>query len=89
VSCHFESQFISCTLNAFPFEPEHAYTKFAAYTILSHRGDFTAAAKTLADAGYGDRNGVTKSGLRTIAAPRVLARGGLRTISSKEVPTWR
>jgi putative DNA primase/helicase len=75
--------------NAAPFEPEHAYTKFATYALLYHRGDFTAAAKTLANAGYGDRNGVTKSGLRTIAAPRVLSRGGLRTIDAKEVPTWR
>ena len=75
--------------NVAPFESEQPYSKFAAYALLNHGGDFTAAAKTLADAGYGHRNGVTKSGLRTIAAPRVLARGGLRTIDAREVPPWR
>jgi putative DNA primase/helicase len=49
----------SYSTNAAPFELEHAYSKFAAYALLNHAGDFTAAAKSLADAGYGDRNGVT------------------------------
>lgn len=31
------------------FEPERGYTKFAAYTLLEHAGDFTAAARALAD----------------------------------------
>jgi hypothetical protein len=35
------------------FEPEKAYSKFAAYTILKHGGDFSAAARTLAAQGYG------------------------------------
>ncbi len=35
------------------FAPERGYTKFAAYTLLEHDGDFTAAAKTLAEEGYG------------------------------------
>jgi hypothetical protein len=35
------------------FEPEKAYSKFAAYTILEHGGDFSAAARTLAAQGYG------------------------------------
>lgn len=33
---------------ATPFEPERAYTKFAAYTLLEHQGDFGRAARTLA-----------------------------------------
>jgi P4 family phage/plasmid primase-like protien len=42
--------------NAFPFEPESAYTPFAAYTFLEHGGDFTAAAKALAEEGYGEKS---------------------------------
>jgi len=39
--------------NASPFEPEKSYSKFAAYALLKHAGDFTAAARALAAAGYG------------------------------------
>ena len=38
--------------NAAPFEPG-AYSPFNAYAILEHGGDFTAAANTLLEAGYG------------------------------------
>ncbi len=34
------------------FEPERAYTKFAAYTLLEHHGDFGQAARTLAEEGF-------------------------------------
>lgn len=37
------------------FEPERPYTKFAAYALLEHRGDYGAAAKALAAAGYGSQ----------------------------------
>lgn len=39
--------------NAHPFESETAYPKFAAYTLLNHDGDFSAAAGELASQGYG------------------------------------
>jgi hypothetical protein len=39
--------------NAAPFASETSYSKFAAYAILDHRGDFGAAAKALAAHGYG------------------------------------
>ena len=39
--------------NAAPFEPDTAYTPFAAYAVLEHSGDFTAAARTLGGQGYG------------------------------------
>jgi hypothetical protein len=69
--------------NAFPFEPDHAYSKFAAYTLLHHAGDFMAAVKALANEGYGDRNGVTAgdghappySGYRGYRGYRGLRRG--------------
>lgn len=36
------------------FESERPYSKFAAYTLLEHAGDYAAAAKALSAAGYGD-----------------------------------
>lgn len=39
--------------NAPPFEGGQSYHKFAAYTLLHHHGDYTAAARELARAGYG------------------------------------
>jgi hypothetical protein len=41
--------------NAHPLEPEQAYGKFRAYTLLHHDGDFKAAARELAKRGYGTR----------------------------------
>ena len=41
--------------NAAPFEAEMAYTPFAAYAMLEHRGDFAAAARILRDQGYGSQ----------------------------------
>jgi putative DNA primase/helicase len=41
--------------NAAPFEPDTAYTPFAAYALLEHRGDFPAAARVMARRGYGER----------------------------------
>ena len=35
------------------FEAEKGYTKFSAYTRLNHNGDFSAAARELAEMGYG------------------------------------
>ena len=39
--------------NADPFEPETAYSKFAAYAFLNHGGDFQAAARELKGNGFG------------------------------------
>lgn len=36
------------------FDSERPYTKFAAYTLLEHRGDYTEAARALRSLGYGD-----------------------------------
>jgi hypothetical protein len=41
------------TSSAPPFEPDTAYSRFAAYTLLEHRGDFAAATRALVLAGYG------------------------------------
>ena len=39
--------------NAQPFEAGRGYTKFSAYALLNHHGDFRAAAAALAAEGYG------------------------------------
>jgi len=41
--------------NAAPFEEERAYSKFAAFCLLNHGGDFAAAAKELAARGFGEQ----------------------------------
>ena len=38
-----------------PFDSERGYSKFSAYALLYHGGDYAAAAKTLSGMGYGDR----------------------------------
>ncbi len=38
-----------------PFDPDKSYSKFAAYAVLHHDGDFSAAGKALLRAGYGKR----------------------------------
>jgi putative DNA primase/helicase len=40
--------------SAYPFEDQAAYSLFAAYTLLEHSGDYSAAAKELASEGYGE-----------------------------------
>ena len=40
--------------NANPFEARRAYNKFAAYTLLNHEGDFSAAARELFKLGFGN-----------------------------------
>lgn len=37
-----------------PFETEKPYSKFGAYTLLHHEGDWSAAARDLASQGFGD-----------------------------------
>ena len=46
--------------NAAPFEPGKGYNAFQVYTLLEHRGDFTSAARTLLDKGYGKREEAPK-----------------------------
>ena len=39
--------------NAAPFESDQGYSKFTAYTLLSHAGDFSEATKALVGMGFG------------------------------------
>jgi len=47
--------------NAEPFDSEQAYNKFQAYTLLEHDGDYTAAARKLAQQGYGQSRPVLRN----------------------------
>lgn len=52
---HCGDNFYVFSSNAHPFEPDTAYSKFSAYTVLAHNGDFEAAAKDLGGKGYGTK----------------------------------
>jgi hypothetical protein len=47
--------------SASPFEPERCYSRFAAYALLNHSGDYKAAARALAGKGYGEQRKVQPS----------------------------
>lgn len=45
--------FYPFSTNSYPFEEGRAYSKFHAYTLLHHGGDFSKAARALQEQGYG------------------------------------
>lgn len=47
--------------NAAPFESQKSYTKFHAYTLLYHHGDFHSAAESLAARGFGSRESLSRA----------------------------
>ena len=47
-----------------PFEPEKSYSKFAAFAVLHHGGDFAAAARDVAADGRAARSTATPGGDR-------------------------
>jgi putative DNA primase/helicase len=61
------------------FEPEIPYSKFGAFTVLEHHGDFAAAARELARRGYGTRHDPLYSGTMEVAVPATVGEsdGGL------------
>jgi hypothetical protein len=81
--------------NAHPFQHNTAYTKFAAYALLHHGGDFRAAAGALAASGYGgagkrharlDRRTRLSNGLWV---GEVMGVPAIRTVAATEVAAWR
>lgn len=52
---HGEGDYLYVFSSSTPFDPEHGYSKFAAYAILNHGGDYSAAARALAAEGYGEQ----------------------------------
>ena len=61
--------------NAYPFESERTYSKFQAYTLLEHNGDFKAAARELGRNGYG----VSLSNVMIDPNPRTTGNGHTET----------
>ena len=61
--------------NAAPFEAQKGYNAFQVYAILEHRGDFTAAARTLLERGYGRRDEAAASAVDFSGINRLLAEG--------------
>jgi len=70
--------------NAHPFEPGRGYTRFTAYAVLEHGGDYKEAARALAAAGYGDQLaadgqesvGDSRASLGRVPTPRRATDGG-------------
>ena len=54
--------------SADPFQGDSAYQKFAAYTLLNHDGDFSAAAADLASKGYGQQRQSFSSSFASFAS---------------------
>ena len=76
------------------FEPETSYSKFAAFALLEHGGDFGRAALALSRRGYGEAAGRDKRAPRTQTPPEapggVVAWRWLRDIKREYVDwLWR
>lgn len=69
--------------NAAPFEPNRAYSPFAAYALLEHHGDFQAAAIELRRSGYGAQpvDDVDLSGLMPLASCQPLLTFDIQTFA--------
>lgn len=71
-------RFYPFTDAAAPFEPLKHYSKFEAYALLEHNGNFSAAASELARRGLGTRTDPYASGvLATTGTPVTRPQGGL------------
>jgi P4 family phage/plasmid primase-like protien len=68
------------------FEPEVPYSKFAAFTLLEHGGDYTVAARELRRLGYGDQRSLPQreaEDLRSlvVGGPVEATEGALATVT--------
>jgi len=75
--------------NAWPFEPETPYSKFWAYTLLEHRGDFTVAVRALTAMGYGKRLDSAKVTISTNAGSETDPWEGMSTLALKPYSGYR
>lgn len=66
--------------NADPFEPDCSYSKFSAYALLNHSGDFYAAAADLRRRGYGKATGRPAMSARRIGIIRTAVRKARRRL---------
>lgn len=83
--CHTDGSgdlFYVFSSNAFPFESGKTYSKFAAYSILQHEGNYQAATKELAARGYGEMPIPTQPRLSNVNG-HSNGKGSLETESSE------
>jgi hypothetical protein len=59
--------------NALPFEPNQGYSPFKVYTLLAHGGDYTAAARTLFEGGWGRAAQVDETPIRVFRSSTLRA----------------
>ena len=64
-----DSVFYVFSSNAAPFELEHGYSPFHVYSLLEHGGDFSAAASSLLQAGYGQVKQEDSASIELIVPP--------------------
>lgn len=57
------------------FETEAPYSKFAAYALLEHAGDYSAAARALREQGYGEQRGDDAERVQTRPVLRLVSGG--------------
>jgi AAA domain/Bifunctional DNA primase/polymerase, N-terminal len=57
------------------FEPEKPFSKFAAYAVLNHGGDYSAAARALRLAGYGAPDPLAASVAPQLGGPSAVPKG--------------
>lgn len=69
--------------NGFPFEQDTSYSKFAAYAVLNHSGDFATATRKLASEGYGDK--ITRRGNTALVEAGSRSISGLREYHQTDV----
>ena len=63
--------------NADPFESQRAYSKFSAFGLINHEGDFSAASRALLDMGYGCDPEILADVKEAIAALNTLIDSGV------------
>lgn len=66
------------------FEPNVPYTKFAAYTLLEHRGDYASASRALRAEGFGSAPTPTFSAAAPPASRSGLDKAGAELVSALE-----
>jgi hypothetical protein len=71
------------TTSAPPFESERTYSRFAAFALLNHQGDYRAAARALAARGYGTQQRKAAPPVEANGHPRGDAYEGLDPVSAE------
>jgi hypothetical protein len=67
------------------FEPEHTYSKFAAYAHMYHHGDYQTAARELARRGYGEPKQTERTQPREPGQP---ATAGFKLYDAGAIAEW-